>query len=286
MVTAPRLYPVSAMAWVRDLALFLEGSLAAWLATGVALASGWRPDRRDSFAWLAVTAAVTTLLSAVTEAKLGGRDNCMIPAWFAVMALAFALLRRSGTAQRSDLVFVAVSCALLVTALTAPAPGSPAVRYHRAVTAAAAYRQAVGYVRGLGGVVMSPEDPTIALIARGQVGPSIFAEYDAAGWPKAPPARLLGELRRADHVVDNVGYWNDWLKPETLAALGFRPEWTNGAYTVWGRASVSAAPAIPGPAPAPPASRPRARPGGRSGGGRNRAGCGRAARGRRRSGRA
>lgn len=238
MVTVPRLYPISPAGWLRDLLQFLAGAAPLWVAVGAALGAGTQLKGSDRLTWMAVAGAVTAALASLAQAKAGGLENSMIPAWISVSALAFALLGRVVSSRpRSGLIFLTVSLALLLASVTPqrPSPATPAFRYRRAVAGAEAYRQVVRYAAALPGVVTSPEDPTISIAAKGQVSPSIFAEYDARAWPKATPPSLLATLARADYVVDNLNYWQDWLKPDTLSALGFTPQWTNGDYAVWRR---------------------------------------------------
>jgi hypothetical protein len=183
--------------------------------------------------WLAAVLAVTIPYSALTSAKVGGMDNSLLPALFPL--LAFCVLRlprmlryveRPGSPWTSRLV--AGSFLAFIVLLTAfPRLSTrhpllvPTSRHQHA------YWKLVELVKRLPGTVVCPEDPTIVLYARRQVGLNIYTECDAhlvrGTYPTEPPEQVLREIRAADHLVDVYDDTQNYLKHEDLRSLGFEP---------------------------------------------------------------
>jgi hypothetical protein len=203
-----------------------------------------RLDRK--LAWLLAAALVCVPASAVTWAKLGGAINSSLPALLALNVFALAWARefvcgRAGAARRGA---VALALALLVLASTVSQSslyrrflggnrplsrggGAAALqetrRFHRGTLGRAAeYEAAIRVARDLPGKVLSPVDPTLVLLARGEVTRSLALEYDSLSWPNELPAYLRGEIEQADYVVEVLNtQYSDQVDARRLSAMGF-----------------------------------------------------------------
>jgi hypothetical protein len=99
------------------------------------------------------------------------------------------------------------------------------------------YNEVISYAKTLGGIVVSPGDPTIALYATGRPGRSIYAEFDSLGWPTKLPDFLMTEWSHADYIVTDE--WWDWWPSQGGEGLQrrFELEWSNGQYRIWRKSS-------------------------------------------------
>jgi hypothetical protein len=110
----------------------------------------------------------------------------------------------------------------------------------------------ISYVRGLPGKVVSPQDPTIALLAKGYAGVSAANEYDRHTW-RWPLPKVIRDMEQADYVI-TWGKTNTWQTftfdegIQMLPQLGFEPlpvpGLENSDYQVWKRQAPKA-PAVP-----------------------------------------
>ena len=91
--------------------------------------------------------------------------------------------------------------------------------------------------------MQSPEDPTIAYLAGGEVGESLFFQLDTHAlhgeWPPRLPAALERELRSASAVVQVESYVPFPQFERALLTMGFQrkpvPALAGSAYTLWVR---------------------------------------------------
>jgi hypothetical protein len=205
--------------------------------------------------WLAAVLAVTIPYSAVTSAKVGGTDNSLLPALFAMAA--FCVLRlprvlkyvdRPGSPLTSRLAagsFLALL--LLLTAFPRLSNKHPLFvarsRHDRA------YWKVVELIKQLPGTVVCPEDPTIVFYGKRQLGLNIYSECDAhlvgGTYPATPPEPVLRDIRAADYLVDVYDDTQNFLKHDDLQSLGFEPVTFEDAametsdYRLWRRARDS-----------------------------------------------
>jgi hypothetical protein len=107
------------------------------------------------------------------------------------------------------------------------------------------YDSAVAAARRLDGVVISPQDPTIAYRASGYFGRSLFFELDAhavnGNWPGELPESMRQELAQARYVIEvhsyvptpafERGLVNNHFYPAPIEAL------SNSVYALWTRKS-------------------------------------------------
>ena len=117
------------------------------------------------------------------------------------------------------------------------------------------YARVIERVRGLEGRVASPEDPSIALRAKGVSGTVLYFELDAApvagGWTSTPPERVARELAGARWLVAVRSPYPSVLTAEWLQARGWRlvrpPEGEERSiYELWTREGAER-PATPPP---------------------------------------
>lgn len=99
----------------------------------------------------------------------------------------------------------------------------PLASYARAFTTHgdAYYGQVVAAAGNLPGKVVCPEDPTIALLAKGYAGRSLFFEYDRLGWPVEAPLHVFDELDGADFVIQIKGDFQQLLSDDILLRKHF-----------------------------------------------------------------
>ncbi|MDR3633024.1 MAG: hypothetical protein P4L84_04255 [Isosphaeraceae bacterium] len=201
---------------------------------GEGIARDRRPLREQPvLLWIVATFAITYPFSALTAAKAGGTNNSLLPALLTMSAFVALRLPRITTVldnrETHPLRRLAFGTFLGLLLLMCLFPHlTRRNNLLRPKTAmGAAYAKAVEGARGLPGVVRSPEDPTIAVLAKGQVGRNLYSEYDChlvnGEWPDQPPAPALAELESADYIVDVRGWWQDILDDGQLESLGFVP---------------------------------------------------------------
>ena len=103
------------------------------------------------------------------------------------------------------------------------------------------YPKIVQRVHQLHGTVISPDDPTIAFLAKGYLGRSLVSQLDALGW-KSRPAYLVGEMKHADYLVQVNGAWTTQVTPHDLRAAGYRPvndhAFKKTEYALWRRSKA------------------------------------------------
>jgi hypothetical protein len=183
--------------------------------------------------WLVAALAVTIPFSALTTAKVGGTENSLLPALFALAA--FCVLRlprllkyvdRPGSSLTSR-VAAGSFLALLVLLTAFPRLSTRHPLFVPRSHHQHAYWKLVELVKKLPGIVVCPEDPTIVFYAKRQVGLNLYSECDAhlvhGTYPDEPPEPVLREIRGADYLVDVYDDTQNFLKPDDLRSLGFEP---------------------------------------------------------------
>ncbi len=243
MVTLPAQYSVSPMtAWRSGFAIMLM--YASLLVVAFDLAAhpaGRSPQTR----WWGAATGVFLVTGVVAMAKGGGWWNSLLPFFIASAGLvtlqlprAFAVLDDPALAIGRRVAVSVVLAAMLVTfAVRRPGEALDAFRGLITVQGDARYLQVVALARELRGRVLCPEDPTIPLIARGEVTRSVFFELDVAHWPRRLPAYVDAEIASARYVIQVKGPLQQVLSDEWLARLGFAPvkeEMLEGSvYRLW-----------------------------------------------------
>lgn len=222
-----------------------------------------RQARFDArMAWLLAAVMVCTAASVVTWAKLGGAVNSMLPALLAQNVLALVWMReflceriqnRNPLHQGGLLVLallVSVSSLIqsplyqrLMGERTLLKGGYPSALKSagqfrgKSMTRSAEYRTIITAVRELPGKVLCPVDPTIPLLAKGEVGRSMVLEYDSLCWPETLPHYLQKELEEADYVIEVLGtQYSNQVDARQLSQWGFVRTETPGTwqfYAVW-----------------------------------------------------
>jgi Dolichyl-phosphate-mannose-protein mannosyltransferase len=202
--------------------------------------------------WLVAVILVAAPAGVVGAAKIGGTENSLAPAFFALVALglhASETMERTlrswrGTTAAEGRYVALIAVLLVVSVLDFQMTEQGGID---ATFGGPAYPRVVEVVRGLEGTVASPQDPSIVVMAKGTVSRSLAFEQDHAGWPAERPAWFLDELPGADWVV-TVGTRDDWRnwplrdgeKEEVLRAAGFEPVVFPGLegslYGIWRRA--------------------------------------------------
>jgi hypothetical protein len=230
-----------------DTPLFLV-LLGEWIVTDRA---SMRKDPR--VLWLFAVFAVAIPFSAVSAGKVGGASNSLLPALLAMMTFSALRLPRllshleTPTAPVYSRLMLGSFVALLMLMTAFP----HMTRSHNPIASLPVwdgeYWNAVSVARGLSGKVICPEDPTIALYAKGYAGQNVYSENDThlvnGAWPEIPPQSVMTEILTADYVVDIVDYWDDILGKKLLQDLGF--ETAEGfsldpaLYQIWRRKAMT-----------------------------------------------
>ncbi|HMJ91137.1 MAG TPA: hypothetical protein VK530_15045 [Candidatus Acidoferrum sp.] len=200
--------------------------------------------------WAMITVIAAAPLNFLAAAKIGGGPNSLAHCLYGMAAATlccaptmFALLRAAGPIApiRNACLGIAIALALGIewtTVFHTPSrvklhrpygdPGRPAV---------------IEFARGLPGKVVSPQDPTLALAAKGYAGATAAYEWDRQLW-KWPLPKVIRELETADYVITwgQTNTWQTWTFDEgirLLPQLGFKPipvpGLTNSSYAIWKR---------------------------------------------------
>ena len=249
MVVIPRSYPVSVKVWLKEIWTYLAGATSLWFGLACVLiavrrfgVSSFELRWRQQTCWVGVMFVVALLASAFTAAKPGATVNSLIPAWFSLATFSWLLLapvlassQKTTRGLEGSLTFVS-ALVVLLTILPVPKSLHYNMRYWDHTNND--YAEVISRVKTLRGTVLSPEDPTITLYARGEINRSIFIEYDALGWPSAIPEFLLNELAQADYIVHAINWGpREIIRADDLVGLGFELDWDNDHYAIW-RASL------------------------------------------------
>jgi hypothetical protein len=209
---------------------------------------------------MVVTFIVTVLGGTLTMAKYGGWSNSLIPSWFSLITLSWLLLApflgfsqqevRGGPKGYQTLVSTVI---IIFTIFHWPSAngitlGNPLTAVRNFLTTLRNFRTAnqdnkeyadvISQVQSLQGNVLSIEDPTITLFAKGKIDRSIYLEYDAIVWPddelaSTLPQSLVDELLKTDYVVHLRKMRPNPIESHDLEGLGFEMNWSNDSYSIW-----------------------------------------------------
>lgn len=266
MLEGPSGYDIEPTRMFRESVAFMAALPLFWILALWSLKRRDLPDaaraRLERWAWAALLVCVPT--ATLFVGKRHGYHNSWLPSLFA--ALFFCVLQLDLVAERlltprlslpRRLALAAALC--VATLLTVP-------RVYRSLwhTTFPEYAQALQAVRDLPpGLVVSPDDQYMVLVARGTASRSIFFELDVTpadgDYRRMVPAGIRRDLRAARFVVQ-VDPWKTttWTHnpatPDSMIAFGFALRERIGPYLIWERADAAppAAPATTVPAPIPP----------------------------------
>ena len=246
IVTVPasiRVYPERSFV----LAVFLFAAFPIFfIALFSILRSKTRINERER--WILSALVVLVPVSIWAASKSGGSYSSLLPAYLAMTALfvsefdAIMGWLRSLPIRRSILTASAIALAILFSFFI-QLDRATALLYSRCGDDK--YGSAVAVARQLDGVVISPQDPTIAYRASGYFGRSLFFELDAhavnGNWPDELPESMQQELAQASYVIQvhsyvptpalERGLVNNHFYPMPIEALD------NSMYAFWARKS-------------------------------------------------
>jgi len=207
--------------------------------------------------WLLAAMICAIPSSLVATAKAGGVANSLIPAILSMSAscawrvpVALALLRDERRSLSLRLV-TGMLLGILVFAHTYPdAPGGLGLGALNSGSGTLDRSSVIAEARLLPGKVISPDDPTIALIAKGYAGRTAVFEADAVHWDLNRSDALIREIDSADYVITMQNeLWWVVVKDDVLKARGFVKSTFKttscSVYELWRRMQ------LPGPAIVP-----------------------------------
>jgi hypothetical protein len=262
MLVVPRLYPVSLDAWLKYLGEFIAGAVSLWFGLGWVLAAGSPLSQFGSkwwqhTCWMAVTFIVTVLGGSLSMAKFGGWYNSLIPSWFSLITLSWLLLAPFlGFSQQnvrgSPKGYQTLLSTVIIILTIFHGPNANGItrnpltllrNFRTANQDNKEYADVISQVRSLQANVLSMEDPTVTLFAKGKIDRSIYLEYDTIVWPyvewapiephMALPQPVVGELLKADYIVHAIAMTPNPITSHDLEGLGFEMNWSNDSYAIW-----------------------------------------------------
>lgn len=200
--------------------------------------------------WLLVSILVLSIPCVIARAKWGGSYNSYLPVYIPMALFAAkwipSYLRRLASPKTPMLYAWGVSVIVAVLPLADVTstvrtlnPGAVALEH-----GGPNVQKVIEVARHLPGTFISPDDPTIALHAKGYTGRTALIELDANG--HVMPPHVLEELRGADWVLQVSRGWPSSIPDPTLVSLGF--EETLGiipvdpVYSLWRRATRTTPP--------------------------------------------
>lgn len=260
MVEIPARYGISARHFARYAAEFPTSlplfvlALLHWLLNDAR--DNWRSARAR---WLIAALCCAVPGSLLAHAKAGGNENTLIPALLATSTfcvwrahVVFELLRDAGRPLIARAI-AGVICAILLLAQVYPGVGALSAQALRSGFGTADRPAVIAAARRLPGTLVSPDDPTIALMSKGYAGRTAVFEADAVGWNPDRVEALVDEITEADDVivmrpgrladgrsiVSGGGDLEWWPKEEVLKRMGFRkvdfPGLATPVYELWHR---------------------------------------------------
>ena len=243
MITLPAQYPIRLLSlWHGTFELTL---MTPWFLLA-ALDATLREDARDPWTrWWMAGAGVFLPTGLVALAKDGGWWNSLLP--FLIAAAGYATLQLprlfaildGPRATFRQCAMAAVLVALILGAAIVRHPGEAWHTFAGVIVehGDARFAGVVALVRDLRGRVLCPEDPTIPLLARGDITRSLHLESDAALWPTRFPDYIATHIRSAQYVVQVKGELRQMLTDDWLRELRFirveEPRLAGSVYSLW-----------------------------------------------------
>ncbi len=253
-VKVPAIYrvPPDRLIWAVG-SLFLLSPLFLVMFFVPGLRRGFDYTRRWKMTWVLVATLIGGAAGAVACAKRGGTYNSLLlgfapMAAFCVVAMprVFRWLTdgRNALVARLTVSMILAIC-LLATTLGVPSSGRWA---YQAGHGTEEHERVVRIAAKLKGKVICPDDPTIMLLARGQLDLSLDAELDAAGRPEELPPDLAKQFRSANWLIRVHTVFENFRNEELLKQLGFKRVQTprlGRGYSLWRRIVGEDAPLPP-----------------------------------------
>lgn len=228
MIEIPRRFELRPERWHLHFLNILTFNALFVLALGI-----WLRDRDalndegcDKVRWVLVTCAVMAVACTVVVAKRGGSTNSYLPVFLAMTAFVVIMLPRllgvlTAQGPLARRVLGALLLGLLSAADLIAVPNTELLPNLANWRADAGYARVLERVRALRGTVISPEDPTIGLFAKGYAGRSLHSELDTTG-NRFMPESLRRELEAADWLVRVHSTWEFRDERWAPEALGYR----------------------------------------------------------------
>ena len=186
--------------------------------------------------WSIVSLGLFALTSSMSYAKAGGSTNSLIPFYLACAFTCALVIRELGLfeaeAPRARLLGLLV-CFLWVLQWY---PTGPALNrgYLGEDLRQQGYTDTVRAIALLRGRVVCPEDPTLVLFAKSELGKNVYLERDIRPvWSEMPPS-IARTIEQADYVVDVERWFGDeYIRPTILTRLGFKLHQQLPSYSIW-----------------------------------------------------
>jgi hypothetical protein len=257
--TVPKMYPVTfprlALATVELITLSpLFVAFAGWWLIGRHPAAKVEREMSPPIMWLLAAAVVGAAAGIPAYAKRGGSYNSLLLGWVPMTAFCVAMLgpvlrrivefAKPGDERVRPALGPGLTCivggwfvALLVLVMNFAVPKSDFWKGHGA-HGGPEYWSVVAAARDLPGRIVAPDDPTVTMFARNEVGRNLEAELDATGRTVLTPG-LLDEIRKARWMICVHAAFDDKrFSPEVMHKLGFRRVKQapfERAYSLWKR---------------------------------------------------
>jgi len=202
-----------------------------------------RPEmpRPRLMVWLLAAAGLGIVGGALFFAKTGGSFNSYIPAWlpgaiFSAATLTWLITEcQLSIPMRRMAIGVIAPVAMLTSAIGLPRGYEFMVR---SVHGHRNYAQAIQIAKQLSGVVVSPEDPTIPLAAKGTLNRTYTVEVESIQYRYIPNI-MQQEMHSADWLIWVGSPFTELLEKVDLERLGYVPVFDSGfdpdTYILWKR---------------------------------------------------
>mgnify|MGYP000585235628 CR=1 FL=1 len=202
-----------------------------------------RPEllKNPAMIWLVVTTGTAIAAGAVFFAKTGGSYNSYIPAWLPSATFSAAILTWLVIQNELPMntyrvaVMILTPIAMLASAFGITRGSDFVVHYQNGYRN---YAQIIQVARALPGIVVCPEDPTIAFEAKGELTRSFTVEIEAVQ-NRFIPALMQQEMYSADWLVWIGSPYTELISTADLWRLGFVLEdiegIETGTYQIWRR---------------------------------------------------
>jgi Dolichyl-phosphate-mannose-protein mannosyltransferase len=227
MIAVPAAIRVN-LAHAPGITLYLLGTFPLFIVAVLATLWLGRRDERERWVWAALIVLVP--VSIWTICKSGGSYNSLLPAYLAMTAL--FVVELDCTADwlgslppvRGFLASTLLAAAVFLSVFVQP-DRDVALLFARVGDDKRG--EAIAIARRLGPQTVSPQDPSVAYLANGYFGRSLYFELDTharnGNWPEQLPDSLKQELAHARYVVRVKSYVPTPVFDRYLLAAHFEP---------------------------------------------------------------